>query len=191
LLLLLALLATARLEAGEDGRVRVSYDLELPERVSVLGFSAFEASPIEDLSATLSGENLVLTEERAGDRLSGTLELPRDAGSPITLQFHYRVRGSRIPLIVLDVDPGRARNGAFTARVELPEGAEAVSEFPSNGARDAAGALTWELPVLPAFVSWGRPPEIRREAIFPGSFWSLFAVNAAIVLLYVVWMRRR
>lgn len=170
--------------------MRLSYALELPAGATVLEYSAFEASPIEDLSATLSGESLVLTEERSGDRLSGTIELPSDAGSTIALQFHYRVRGPRIPVVVLDVDPGPARSGAFTARVELPRGAEAVVEFPSNGTRDASGALTWELPVLPAFVSWGRSPVIRREAGIPGSFWSLFAVNAAIVLLYIVWMRR-
>jgi hypothetical protein len=191
LILLLALLATARLEAEVDGRVRLSYDLEVPERISGLGFSAYEAGPIEDLSATLSGENLVLTEERSGDRLSGALEIPNGAGSPVTLELHYRVRGSRIPVIVLDVEPGEARSGAFTARVELPGGALATIDFPSNGARDASGALTWELPVLPAFVSWGRPPVIRREARIPASFWSLFAVNAAVVLLYVGWMRRR
>lgn len=190
MLLLLALLATSRLEAEEDGRVRLSYSLEIPEGVSVLGFSAFEASPIEDLSVTLSGQNRVVTQERLGDRLSGTLELPNDAGSSVTLEFHYRVRGTRIPVVVLDVEPAEARSGAFAARVKLPHGAEAAIDFPSNGFRDPSGALTWELPVLPAFVSWGKPPAARKQAKVPASFWALFAVNAAIVLLYAVWMRR-
>lgn len=190
MLLVLALL-TARLEASGDGRVRLSYSLEIPEGVSSLGFSAFGASAIEDLSATASGESLVLSQERSGERLSGTLTLPKGARSPLGLEFQYRVHDAPIPVIIVDVEPGEARSGAFTARVELPAGTEEMVDFPSHGIRDDAGALAWELPVLPAFLSWGQPARPPASGVeTPFAFWGLFAMNAAIVLLYVVWMRR-
>lgn len=167
MVLLLALLALeARLEATNQGLVRLSYRLEVPDGASVLSFSALETSPIEALSATASGERLALSQESSRGRLSGTFVLPPGARSPFALEFHYHVRGARIPVVVLDVPPDEARSGAFTVRVELTERAEASVDFPSNGIR-TSGALTWELPVLPAFLSWGRPLGVRREAEIP------------------------
>jgi hypothetical protein len=196
LLLLLAGPAGKVLEARLDasaGDVRITYRFELYESSPVLGFSAFETSAIREISAFASGESLLVSEDRsAPPRLRGAIELPEAPPRELTLEIRYRAEGDRIPVVLLDLEPAEARTGAFTARVE---GEYPGMEFPSNGVESEDDVFTWELPVIPAFLALGpalqssrRDPGSFRRAGF--SFWGLFAVNLAVVLLYVAWMRR-
>lgn len=188
----------ARLESTQ-GEVRLTYRLQLVEGPGVLAFSAFGASEIRDLSAFASGERLPVTEDRSGaPRLRGTIALPQATAGEHRLEIRYRVDGNRVPVVLLDLEPGETRRGVFTARVELSEGPNLSIDFPSNGVRAGPNVFTWELPVIPAFVSLAASPEGPNESaggfvalrLAGLSFWGLFAVNLGIVLLYVAWMYR-
>lgn len=187
----------ARLEASVVGEatveVRLEYTLLAPEGAAKLSFTAIEigGSRIEDIAALEGDASLgIELEERDAPALRGAIFLTPRETSERTITLRYRVSGDAIPLLVLHVPSREARARTFLARVQVPEGTVLDGGFPSNVVRSDDGALVFELPVIPRFLSLRASPgrSSFRLSSLPGSFSGLFAVFGATVLLYFLWM---
>jgi hypothetical protein len=173
LLLLLALAANdggireARLEAaigeGPDVAVRLAFRVE-PSTGETVSFSALEIDGvgIEDLAASTSGTPIsVKLMPRIGPKREGSILLPQGTDA---FELHYLVRGGaertegglrvRLPCVILDRKLAETRTGLFSSSVALPQGMQVVDSYPAQFLAGEEGAYQWELPLVPAFLSF-------------------------------------
>jgi hypothetical protein len=136
--------------------------------------------------------------------LQGEIDLPfAEASVERVVTFRYVVdqmdgRSVTVPTVIVADGQAAARVGAFSGRLLLAErgDGDVAERFPSNGVVDAAGgSCEWKLPLVPAFVALGAPGSDDEDGSSLGplsragfSFWGLFAVSAAVVCLYAIWM---
>jgi len=172
LLLLLVLAANdgrileARLEAAVDDRtdvaVRLAYRIE-PSTRETISFSSLEIDGValEEVEAFASGTSIpVELEPRTGPKRVGSIHLPQGTD---TFELRYVVRGGaerkgdslrvRLPCAILDLSL-EEKSGLFSSSVALPDGMQVVDGYPAQSVTVAGGTHQWELPIVPAFLSF-------------------------------------
>jgi hypothetical protein len=205
-LLLLAALAAneggileARLEAAVDDRpdvgVRLAYRIE-PSTRETISFSALEIDGVglEDLEATASGTSIpVEMGSRTGPKREGSIHLPPGTDA---FELRYVVRGGaerkgdslrvRLPCAILDLGLEET-SGLFSSSVALPGGMQVVDSYPAQSVTGAGGAHHWELPIVPAFLSFRAS---SGTEIFTPTRVATVAVLVLVLSVGVVGVRR-
>lgn len=200
LLLLGGGILEARLEAkvGEepDVSVRLAYRIEA-RGIDRVPFSALEVDgvAIEKVSAFASDEPLpVELEPRSGPKLEGFIGIPKETKA---LELRYVVRGGarrtgegirvRLPCAILGLTIDETRTGLFSSVIEVPDGLSVVDGFPSQTVAGPDGTYRWELPLVPAFVSFRAA---SRPVLLTPSRVSTMAVVVLLLLVGFVGVRK-
>jgi hypothetical protein len=208
-LLLLAVLAAnghvleARLEAavgdGPDVAVRLAYRIEASSNgaAQTISYSALEIGgvAIDEVSAYASETPLqVDLKPRSGPNRAGSILLPQGTEA---FELRYLVRRAaertpaglrvRLPCAILDLKIEETRTGLFSSSVALPAGLKIVDGYPAHSVAGEGGTFHWELPLVPAFVSFRAS---SGAALFTPPRIATIAVVVLLVAVAAVGVRR-
>ena len=174
----------ATLESSGRYPVDVVYELTPASETTILSFTVLETKGTSVTDLFADGRPVALDRSNA-PLIRGETEILEGATS---IEFRYHVGGSTIPLVILPVDPGDARPETFTAAIGLPAGMKLVESFPTRS-NESDGRVTFELPIVPAFVSLtitDEPPLLSVPEWLDLLVLSLLGSVVAVVALVMV-----